>query len=419
MRMLTNRWLIAVQIVVGIALLVLVITPVLRSREDAPQEERARPGTHPDIAFPVTCAVARRADLVKRLSTGGTLRASQEVEIQSRVAGQLTEVRAWNGRFVRSGECLAVIDDREYLVALERARATLLNAQIDFTSLSATPFLSPSDSMETRRSISAELHSLDSLRQILRSGLIDHETYERLSREKEASLAYLTANRGDVIAGRSGLAQAREAFEAAKLNLEATTIKAPFPGHIADCVLSPGAYVSAGQLLLKVVNVSTLFVDVDVLESEISSIAVGQKAGIRVMGLEGEECEGVVAYVNPLVNAKTRTMTATIALHAGNRNGHAPSVFLRPGMYATVLIETRVLPNRHVVPRSARLVRDQRPLVFIVNGQVAKWHYVETGESDEASIEILSGIEAGDTVIVDGQHTLAHDARITVIKTKP
>ncbi|MCC6395387.1 MAG: efflux RND transporter periplasmic adaptor subunit [Bacteroidetes bacterium] len=273
--------------------------------------------------------------------------------------------------------------------------------------------------METRRSISAELHSLDSLRQILRSGLIDSEAYERLSREKEAALAYLTANRGDVIAGRSGLAQAREVFETAKLNLEATTIRAPFSGHIADCVLSPGAYVGAGQLLLKVVNVSSLLVDVDVLESEISSIAVGQKAGIRVMGLEGEECKGVVAYVNPLVNAKTRTLTATIALHAGNRITHAPSVFLRPGMYATVLVETRVLPNRLVVPRSALLVRDQRPLVFIVNGQVAKWHYVETGESDEASIEILSGIEAGDTVIVDGQHTLAHDARITVIKTKP
>lgn len=419
MRMTATRWLIVVQAVTGFALLVLLTSPILITSRDAPPGKGSLPGSRPEIVFPVTSFIARRADLVKCLATGGTLRAKQEVDVQSRVSGQVTIVSAFNGKFVQKGECLAVVDDREYLVALERARAALLNAQIEFKSLGATPFLTVFDSTETRRNIAEERRRLDSLRQILRSGLIDAETYERLSREREAALAYLTASRGDVIAGRSGLAQAREAFENARLNLEGTNIRAPFQGYVADCVLSTGTHVNAGQLLLKVLNLSTLFVDVDILEGEIGKIDVGQKAWIRVVGLEGKEFEGVVTYLNPLVDVKTKTLTATIALRSGNRTTRTQSVSLRPGMYATVRIETDVLPNRLVIPRSALLIRDQRPLLFTVDGSLAKWHYVETGESNEESIEILSGIDAGDTVIMDGHHTLAHDAHITIMNKKP
>jgi multidrug efflux pump subunit AcrA (membrane-fusion protein) len=83
-------------------------------------------------------------------------------------------------------------------------------------------------------------------------------------------------------------------------------------------------------------------------------------------------------------------------------------------MYATVEIATRVLKDRLLVPREALLVRDQRNLVFRAENGLAKWCYVDVGEQNEQSIEIRSGIAAGDTIIVDGHYTLAHDARIRV-----
>lgn len=399
----------------GLALLALSFVLLPWSRQDSGNRGPAFEERGDDVTFPVQIAVARSGDLVKRLSTSGTLRANREVEIRSRIAGSLIAVTAHDGKSVRSAEHLATIDDREYRVAYERARANLLNAQIEFRSLSATPFLTPVDSMEARRRIEKESRTLDSLTQLHLSGGIDDNTFERKSREMEAALAYLTANRGDVIAGRSGLAQAREAFETAKLNLEATRISAPFAGYVADCLLVNGMHVNAGQILLKIVDLSTILVDVDILESEIGRVAVGQKAKIRAAGLPEMEFEGSVRTLNPIVDAKAGTMKAAIALTGRTNDGQFPRSHLRPGMFASVLIETRTFLHRLLVPREAVLVRDQRPLVFTVEGSLAKWHYIETGESNEECFEIRSGLSQGDTVIVDGHYTLAHDAKVSVL----
>jgi multidrug efflux pump subunit AcrA (membrane-fusion protein) len=83
-----------------------------------------------------------------------------------------------------------------------------------------------------------------------------------------------------------------------------------------------------------------------------------------------------------------------------------------PGMYATVSIQTETFANRLLVPKAALLVRDQRPLVFVAQQGLAKWHYVDVENENDQFIAIRSGIEPGDTVIVDGHYTLAHDARI-------
>ena len=372
-----------------------------------------------EIVFPVRTAIARKQILVKRLSASGTLRARREVEIRSRVAGCLTGVSAYNGKYVNRGEPLATIDDRAYRVAFDRARANLLNAQIEFRTLSATPFLVASDSLETQRRRETEMLRIDTLRQMYNSGHLDDEAYARLYREREAALAYLTANRGDVIAGRSGLAQSREAFETANLNLEGTRVAAPFPGHVADCLLVPGMHVGEGQLLLKLLDLSALLVDVDILESEVGRIVVGQKARIQVVGFPGRQFYGSVLHLNPLVDAKSRTMRATIVLESRRRERPPPLVFLRPGMFATVFVETDVLHDRLVVPRVAVLERDERSLVFTLEGSLAKWHYVETGERNEELVEILDGLGAGDTVMIDGHHTLAHDARVSITNRMP
>jgi RND family efflux transporter MFP subunit len=372
-----------------------------------------------DVSFRVRTAIARAGTLVQHLTTSGTLRARREVEMQARVAGTLTRVPAFNGRHVQCGDTLATMDRREYRVAFERARAGLLNAQIEYRTLSTTPFLAATDSAETIRRISLESSALDSLCVLHTSGRLDDASYERLSREREAAVAYLTSDRGDVIAGRSGLAAAREAFETAKLNLEWTAITAPFDGRVADCLLTAGMHVNTGQSLLKLLDLSTLLVDAEVLENEIGRVAVGQPARILPVGLPGKECTGTVLYLNPLVDPKAKTMMVTIALGGGRRQAGRPSSILRPGMFATVHIETEILPDRLLVPRAALLIRDGRSLVFIVEHGIAKWHYVETGESNDELLEIRSGIATGDTVIVDGHYTLAHDAPVTVIRQAP
>lgn len=358
--------------------------------------------------------VARMGNLTQRLTTSGIVRSMRDVEIQARVGGMITGLAVSNGSPVARGDTLLRLDGREYRVAYERARAGLLNAQIEFRSLSSTPFLPSTDPRETGRRIEEESRALDSLRALYSSGRVDDATYERLSREREAALAYVGASRGDVIAARSGLAAAREAFETARLDLEWTAITAPFDGVVADCVLTPGMHITPGASLLRVLDPHALLVDVEILENEAGQVAVGQAARVLLAGLPGKEFNGAVLHLNPVVDLKARTMKVTIAMKEGPGGPGTARSAIRPGMFATVYIDTRVRTHRLLVPRSAVLVRDERSLVFTMDHGRAQWHYVETGEFNDEMIVILSGLATGDTVIVDGHYTLAHDAPVSV-----
>jgi multidrug efflux pump subunit AcrA (membrane-fusion protein) len=95
---------------------------------------------------------------------------------------------------------------------------------------------------------------------------------------------------------------------------------------------------------------------------------------------------------------------------------------MRPGMFARALIAGERFENRLLIPREAVLTRDARPLVFKVEGDRAKWLYVELGVSNDHLVEVISVLQGGtldadDRVVVSDHLTLAHDAKIKVRKT--
>lgn len=387
-----------------------------------------------DIVFPVEVAVARRGDLVKHLQTNGVVRANREAEIVARVNGEIVSVFARNGKFVKQGEVLVKLDDREHQLAYEKASTGLLAAQIEYKTLSSSPFLVDVDSLKLQDLAEEASRKFHAVERQYSNGLMALDEYVRAKREYETDIAYFNAHRSDVIANKSGLSQAKEMYERAKMNLEWTEQRAPFSGYIADCDLSPGMHISSGKTLCRLVDVSKLLVDVEILENEISSIAVGRRAEVSVNAYPTGRFVGKIAAINPVVDPKSKTVRVTLEL----KNGGTPpendgilhkdtgekketdsrltvygSFFLRPGMYATAHLETAVLHDRLMVPREAVLVRDQRTLVFVAQDGLAKWHYVEVGEQNEEYLEIKSGIVAADIVIVSGHYTLAHDAKVS------
>ena len=84
-------------------------------------------------------------------------------------------------------------------------------------------------------------------------------------------------------------------------------------------------------------------------------------------------------------------------------------------MYAMVQIQSHIFKNCIIVPKAALLIRDKRSLVFVFKNNLAKWHYVKTGETNDQYVEIKEGIEPGDSVIVEGNYNLAHDATVKII----
>ncbi len=383
---------------------------ILRPAATPPQETSAASGeSAADVLFPVTVAVAEQGNLIKSIATNGTLRARREVELLARVSGDVVGVHAHNGKRVAQGDLLVKLDDREFRLAFEKASAALLAAQIEYRTLSTSEVLAGPDSARVQEELARARARLAEAESAFRAKRIDEAVLLRARREYDAAMAYLHVDRGDIIANKSGLAAAQEAHTRAKLDLEATELRSPFAGYVGNLELTPGKRIQAGTAVCTIVDLSTLLVDVDVIESEAPRVQVGQRAELTVAALPGKSFTGKVLTRNPMIDPKTKTLRVTIEL-----TNPPTSNSLMPGMYATVRIQTEQFPKRLLVPKAALLVRDQRTLVFVAQQGLAKWHYVDVEDENERFIAIRSGIAPGDTVIVDGHYTLAHDARIRI-----
>jgi HlyD family secretion protein len=222
-----------------------------------------------------------------------------------------------------------------------------------------------------------------------------------------------TEERRENALARSGLAAARVALEKARLDRDRAVITAPFSGVIDAVPVAAGTRVSAGDELATVVSLSRMRLEASVLEHDLPLVKTGGRARITTAAAPNRVIEGRIAAVLPLVDSTTRAGSVIVSLP-----NPGP---LRPGMYADVRLESTRLPNEVIVPASAVLERDGRPLVFIVKEGRAKWTYVNPGRSngietiilpDSASNEIP--VAPGDTVLISGHLTLTHDAPVKV-----
>lgn len=367
-----------------------------------------------ETAAAAEAAPARIGDLVMRISATGQTRAQREIIVLPKISGTIVQLPVGDGQFVRAGELLLKLDDREYRLAVAEAQDRLLGAQADFGMLQR----------EEKRGESAE-HTpvkeggnvrLDELKQaegefveIRRKhsqGQVSEDEFLRSKIKYETAQVLAGKKRDELLAHRTGLTAAELALQRAELNLGYTEIRAPFSGSVADLRVKTWQQISAGHECFKLVDLSQM--EVEVLESEIGLVEKGRKAEVTFPAYPGETFQGRVISINPIVDRESKTVKVTVRLANPNRR-------ILPGMFAYAKLETQIFKNRLLVPIEAVLTRDQRKLVFIVRDGLAKWCYVETGLENEEFVEILNSsfaLKPGEMVITSGHYTLVHDVAV-------
>ncbi|MBN2354649.1 efflux RND transporter periplasmic adaptor subunit, partial [candidate division KSB1 bacterium] len=202
-------------------------------------------------------------------------------------------------------------------------------------------------------------------------------------------------------------------YERARLTLSYCSLRAPFSGYVADCELVPGgSYINAGFKCMKLVDLSKINIITEVTESQIGKIRIGHAAEVRFVAYPQKVLRGRVMEINPYIDLEKRTGKVTVEIAN-------PDHRFKPGMFANVRIQGDVVAEALVIPRPALVMRDNRPVVFVAQNGLAKWHYVAIGAENEDFYQITDGISAGDSVIVEGHYNLAHDARIKVTVDQP
>lgn len=183
------------------------------------------------------------------------------------------------------------------------------------------------------------------------------------------------------------------------------TLYSPAGGTVVEKNVVDGQAVMAGQTLYTIADLRSVSVDAELRESDVANVRIGSGADIELNAYPGRTFKGRITYFYPTVQEEARTVKARIDV--ANTGG-----ILRPGMYATVLIQT---PQRSAltVPRSAVINTGERSVVFVdMGGGRLMPHDVILGRVAGDYVEVISGLEPGQRVVTSAQFILDSESNI-------
>jgi len=315
------------------------------------------------MGLPVKAEPVKIATVQSDVNAVGTLIAADSVVIRPEIAGRVVGLPFQEGQLVQKGTHLVSLDPSEY------------RAQLAATTADAKT--------ETQR-------------------------YERAKELLEKN--FISKEALDVAKGNMDKAVAKQQQD--EVLLSKTTISAPFTGVLGLRQVSPGAYVKAGDDIVRLENLSFVKLDFRVPEMYLSQIKPGQEVTILVDAYPTDAFKGKIYALEPAVDEKTRT----VVVRAQIPN---PQARLRPGMFARVNVLLSTRPNAILIPEEAIWPQGRDSFVYrVVDGKAALTK-VELGVRRPGQVEVLKGLAANDVVVTDGQIKLKDGAPVMVLPAPP
>ncbi|MFZ5831081.1 MAG: efflux RND transporter periplasmic adaptor subunit [Planctomycetota bacterium] len=285
----------------------------------------------------------------------GTIRAVHETTIGSKLLARVLEVNLKAGQQVRQGDVLLRLDDVDLRAKLEQAKAAYRSAE-------AVHAQAVND--EARYA------------QLLRTNAVSRQQYEQAATALRSSEA--------------GLRGAEEAVKEAQAMLDWATIRAPIDGVVIDKRVDAGDMVTPGQVLVTIFDPKQMQLVASVRESLAHRLAVGQEIDVHIDGLN-RGCSGTISEIVPEAQAASRTFEVKVT-------GPCPGG-VYTGMFGRLLIpldEEQVL----VIPRAAVRQVGQLELVTVLDNGRPVRRAIRTGRDFDGDAEVLSGLRAGEQVLV-------------------
>lgn len=372
----------------------------------------------------VITTTAELNNIVERVSASGKIQPELEVSVSAEVSGQLIELPVKEGDVVAEGDLLAVINPDVYISARNRAQAAVNTTLSNLSSAKAMLASSESGYFVAKK-------SWDRNQILFKSGVVSEAEFHQSESAFNAAEANLVSAGEGVKSAEYSILSAQASLQETLDNLSRTTLRAPQAGIVTALVKEVGESVQgngfvAGEVVMKISNLGLMEVDIEVNESDIVRVKIGNNAEIEVDAYLDETFKGHVSEIgNTALNAgvngfnldQVTNFSVKVRIspdsyeHLLNDSSKSQSPF-RPGMSATVDLLTRNVKNVVSIPiqcvstRKSEDSDDAELGVFLIGeGDEVVWGKVKTGIQDNFNIEIISGLKEGD-VIVSGPYDM-------------
>ena len=356
---------------------------------------------------PANTARVMRGTISATVEAVGKVRPVTQAQLSLRTGGRVAEVKVKPGDKVEAGQVLLFLDpapaEREVQQAqlelqarrqrLDQARGGASPAEIEAAQAQVREATVAREVAQARyderakepdASTSSEAAQLEAAK----------AAYQRARAQLETALMGASAQEMQTL--QTGVEQAELALTTARQRLEETKLVAPFAGVALEITPRPNENVSAGQPLVLLADTSVLNLEADVEEVDAPQVQVGQRAEVRLDAFPGETLQATVSRIAPAASTQRGAVSYTAWLTLD-----PTPLALKPGMSATVRIATQAKPNVLLVPSRAVQPVGRQKIARIVRGGRIVETEVTTGLTDKQQVEIVSGLQEGDVVVVD------------------
>ncbi|MFV7783632.1 efflux RND transporter periplasmic adaptor subunit [Shewanella marisflavi] len=322
------------------------------SNEETKKEEEK-------YAVPVETTTVIQGDVSSFYSTTATLEAPQEADVVSRIAGLIEEIKVEEGDRVTKGQLLAVIDAKRQRYDLARSQAEVEIIEQELNRLKK---------MGNKEFISAD------------------------------SMAKLEYNLQAAIAKR----------DLAALQVQESMVRSPIDGVVAKRYVKAGNMAKEFEQLFYVVNQDELYGIVHLPEAQLQSLRLGQEAELYANKHTKETVHAKVLRISPIVDPQSGTFKVTLSVP--NQNAQ-----LKAGMFTRVELRYDTHSNVITVPYNAVVNQDNQYALYVVQGDNALRREVSLGYREADTVEVVSGLEPGEQIVIRGQQNLKDQSLVEVI----
>ncbi|MFZ5895755.1 MAG: efflux RND transporter periplasmic adaptor subunit [Myxococcota bacterium] len=365
----------------------------------------------------VTVTPVVRGKAVEAVYATGTVEADDRVNVKAKTSGSMLEIRVKEGDRVKRGDVLARIDNPSATFELTRGKADLSAASQQAGK--SAPHLA---------ALEAQAAAIDAERKLARIELERSEalaksnalTTAELDRARarvsqlDAQIAALSAQQRALrIDLSSSVAQKSALLESLASRVSDTFVRAPLDGVVLGKYVELGEVVALNQTLFKVGDTANLVLEVAVDEADIARVRAaagnqGSAAAVSLYAFPKQIFSGHVFEVYPDANRERKSFLAKVRLDA-------PPAELRSGMSAEVNIISSEKDGALLLPSSA----EDQGFVWVADQGRARRRRIQVGIRDLLRLEALSGVNAGELVIVSGQDQLSDGTRVSPVRKNP
>lgn len=322
----------------------------------------------------VKIAEAQLLNTVPNLMLNGSIEGKTSAIISAKLAGRIEQVLVQEGQHVNAGDPLAKLESAELVNSVRTALDAVTKAQVNYD---------------------LALSDYQRYQTLYSQGAISQQTLDTAEAKKRIAQAELSS----AVTSQSN-AQEQYGYG---------VIVAPVDGVVANVTATVGQVVSPGAALMAVQDISQVYVVVNIEQKDLSMVQVGQKAEVMVDTYADKVFAGVVELINPEAGTANRMFRTKVKVD--NTDGA-----LKAGMFSKVQLATGDAVQSLTIPQGAVIQKQGIYYVFTVEDDKAVRHQVEIGTATGETIQIKSGLQPGEKVVVSNISQLKDGDSVKVVE---